>query len=469
MIESYAVYAIHIPSVVGMEREQTDNSSLPASTLPEKRGTIRKAVDDDSIKGTLIVRLVMSIDLWLSTPLPAEDELLRCGQACLSTLYERPDISLELARQKLHTWPYKDVPVCWRRMYEDAALRCLVKLPLNENFIDEAVRLLDTAIHLTGAPARSGLIQDVFDEAEKIMGNIAASEVPEQFCISVAREFEIRHPIPQYAATLSFETFQAHLDQLNTPLIMSGATSHWPAMQNWTSPSYWLKRTLGGRRLVPVEIGRQYTDDSWSQQILPFKEFLTNYVLEDYADTGYLAQYDLFAQIPKLRGDINVPDYCYCSPPKPQAAHSHVSQGGDAKGSEDKDEMTDPLVNLWLGPSGTKTPLHTDPYSNILCQVMGYKYVRLYAPSESEKLYPMGVDDNGVDMSNTASVDVKLARGTENSLKGEQQRDRFPLFEQAEFVEGIIRPGDCLYIPRGWWHYVEGLSVGASVSFWWNE
>ena len=28
--------------------------------------------------------------------------------------------------------------------------------------------------------------------------------------------------------------------------------------------------------------------------------------------------------------------------------------------------------SLWLGPEGTKTPLHRDPYSNLLCQVNVY-------------------------------------------------------------------------------------------------
>ena len=459
-----------------MGPEQSDESKLRSSMSVEKRGMKRKATEDDT-KWTFIARLIMSINIWLSSPISDGDDILRCGQGCLSTLRERPEIVLELARQKLHTWPYKDVPVCWRRMYEDAALWCVVKLPKKlgalkcegdgsvvENFIDEVVKLLDTAIHLTGAPARSELIRDIFDEFQGIMDSDATTEVPDQFSISVPEELQTGHPIQRHADALGLEDFQAHLDKLNTPIIMSGAILRWPAMQNWTSPSYWLKRTLGGRRLVPVEIGRQYTDDCWSQKILTFKDFLTKYMLEKSAETAYLAQYDLFAQIPKLKEDVRVPDYCYCSPPKPEPSDRNSSLE-----DEDDDEATDPLMNLWLGPAGTKTPLHTDQYSNILAQVMGYKYVRLYAPIESEKLYPMGGDENGVDMSNTASVDASLARTTASPTReAEKQRRIFPLFEQADFVEGILEPGDCLYVPRGWWHYVEGLSVGASVSFWWN-
>ena len=136
-------------------------------------------------------------------------------------------------------------------------------------------------------------------------------------------------------------------------------------------------------------------------------------------------------------------------------------------------QLDEPLLNAWLGPKGTKTPLHTDPYHNILCQVVGYKYVRLYPPSETPSLYPLGIDDKGVNMENTSRVDVSHFRS--RSLGGSTDLDAirvtgkmFPLFKDAKYQEAILGPGECLYIPLGWWHYVESLSTSFSVSFWWN-
>ena len=51
--------------------------------------------------------------------------------------------------------------------------------------------------------------------------------------------------------------------------------------------------------------------------------------------------------------------------------------------------------------------------------------------------------------------------------KKEMERE-FPGFLEAEYVEGVVGPGDMLYIPQGWWHFVRGLTPSFSVSFWWK-
>lgn len=137
-------------------------------------------------------------------------------------------------------------------------------------------------------------------------------------------------------------------------------------------------------------------------------------------------------------------------------------------------ELDQPLVNAWLGPSGTKSPLHTDPYHNILCQVVGYKYVRLYPPDDRDKLYPEGKNEAGVNMNNTSQVDIYHFRPGPDESTPEQDKIRklwqkkYPLFQFATYQEAILKPGECLYIPLGWWHYVEAFTPSFSVSFWWT-
>jgi len=270
---------------------------------------------------------------------------------------------------------------------------------------------------------------------------------------------------------------------------------------------------------VPIEIGRSYTDADWSQRIVTFREFMERYMLhvdptafsfppregqeaENPARTavGYLAQHDLFAQVQSLRADIAIPDYCYSEPPRAAAAagsNAGADQGGEG----------DVLVNAWFGPACTTTPLHTDPHHNVLAQVVGRKYVRLYGPAQTPRLYPRGTNELGIDMSNTSGVDLDEAmelledwrwdvpsdgesgtgknpetglhtiKGGQSSskdadLNGEVRLDdfkvRFPNFAEAEYLEGILSEGQCLFIPKGWWHYVRSLSSSFSVSFWWD-
>lgn len=44
--------------------------------------------------------------------------------------------------------------------------------------------------------------------------------------------------------------------------------------------------------------------------------------------------------------------------------------------------------------------------------------------------------------------------------------ERFPKFKDAKCVQGIVHPGDVLYLPPYWFHYVASLDTTVSVNFW---
>lgn len=110
-------------------------------------------------------------------------------------------------------------------------------------------------------------------------------------------------------------------------------------------------------------------------------------------------------------------------------------------------------VNAWLGPARTVTPLHTDPHHNLLCQVLGAKLVLLFAPDQAARLYPF---EAGL-TTNSSQVDARAPDAA-----------RFPTYAAAKGLRCRLDAGQALYIPPGWWHYVESLSPSASVSFWWR-
>lgn len=457
-----------------------------------KIGSIENGGDEHTTAGHLLhIAKFISRELEKTV---SNEQIQLCGLGPLKILDSHPDQVLDLAHQKLHTWPYKNVPMCWRRLYEDASLSKAVSMlreeseRINEAFwtmrtpakaesvrvssewLTELVTVLDRGITLTGAPGRAGLFEDVLQQLQNHIEDEQDESIPKVIDVprGWAPTFESQHKIPKSKKPVDFEAFQVYLNDTTSPIIIPGVMEAWPATSLWRNPSYLLRVTLGGRRMVPVEVGKSYLDAGWSQRMMPFKDFMKDFLLsKSPEDVGYLAQHDLFAQIPALKNDIAIPDYCYTSPPPPSKAAARTA-GLDSAG-----HLDEPMLNAWFGPKGTRTPLHTDPYHNILCQVVGYKYVRLYKPSERAKLYPCGEDDNGIDMSNTSQVDVSHWRTHiwDDRIDLDAQRAehlKFPLFGQAKYVEGILGPGESLYIPLGWWHYVESLSTSFSVSFWWN-
>lgn len=141
------------------------------------------------------------------------------------------------------------------------------------------------------------------------------------------------------------------------------------------------------------------------------------------------------------------PDYCILR-------RSDLANDVDAV-CDEQDEDEDIAVNAWFGPKGTVSPLHFDPKDNLLCQVVGAKYLRLYSPRESNKLYPV----DGL-LSNTSEVQVEAPE--------DETDTKYPRFREATYVECVLHAGEMLYIPPKYWHYVRSLSTSFSVSFWWE-
>ncbi|ODQ51990.1 Clavaminate synthase-like protein [Saitoella complicata NRRL Y-17804] len=284
------------------------------------------------------------------------------------------------------------------------------------SLIEHMDRVLATATKIS-----AGLIQS----AESSFECLDESSVP-----AILRYFD-------RVDELGIGEFQEHLLTRNTPLIITEAMQNWPAvyLESWSSFDYLLNVTSNGQRLVPVEIGDSYVSKDWTQKVMPFKEFLETYILNpDPPALAYLAQHDLFSQIPRLREDIRIPDYCY---------------------ADHETALEEPIVNAWFGPKGTVSPLHKDPYCNIFAQVAGYKYWKNFPESETENLYPRGEEDC-VDMSNTSQVDVD----------GAVDLEKYPKYAEAQYREGILGPGEMLFVPKGSWHFVKSLTPSYSVSFW---
>ncbi|PYH69616.1 putative JmjC domain protein [Aspergillus vadensis CBS 113365] len=427
----------------------------------------------------------------------------------------------------------------------------LIEVDPDAEWLTPTIHMLDKALIMTGAPLREALVLAVINALQGACpttkrNNLTKFEFPDGldpdelatplFSDDAAPTPEICFPIPRvsnlpmWGTSPSSPNFRDHARQKKTPLVITDAVNDWPAIStgSWASKEFWMHRTFGGRRLVPVEIGRSYTDEDWGQRLMPFKDFVGKYLdrdrhSDDAGPTGYLAQHDLFSHMPTLFKDFMHPDYIHIDAPKAEpGTPAYIRQQREEeerrrkleeeaisiqekekgpKSDADSDSSSchepdddGPHLNIWMGPSWTISPLHFDTYHNIYVQVVGEKYFRLYSPhTPLSQIHPKGKEpvvrrrpEDGqdphqytqnqhyheqeepelVDMSNTSQVD--LAAIEMSPAEADYWEELWPGFLDAEYVETVLKPGDMLYIPIGWWHYVRSLKGGIGVSFWWD-
>ncbi|KAH6895331.1 hypothetical protein B0T10DRAFT_477671 [Thelonectria olida] len=421
-----------------------------------------------------------------------------------------------LSTSKFYSYRYDRLPAIWRQIYADSLiletyhlllrpLQAVTSLP--ESVLDVVVEKLDRALITAGGGGRRPWLEKTMEMLEKIWISTSIYHEKERedeerpskrqrTHSRFDREFSAEEPFgrpslsskwacPRYSGWTmdQFEVYMNSNEGAPWPIVFTDLMSEWPALTDcpWKSPDYLLSKTLGGRRLVPVEIGRSYVDEGWGQELIQFRELLTRYVgipipetppsttqedavspppASSSSPTGYLAQHNLFQQIPSLRNDIHTPDFCWTNVPGHPLSPSHNQPPVDV-----------PQLNAWFGPARTITPLHTDGYHNLLCQAVGAKYLRLYPPSATKHMRRRS-PEHGVDMSNTSALDVGVLEGWDERPEGTSEEDVERMraaLEGVEYRECILEPGDTLVIPIGWWHYVRSLSVSFSVSFWWNQ
>ncbi|KAJ7349157.1 hypothetical protein DFH08DRAFT_864579 [Mycena albidolilacea] len=364
------------------------------------------------------------------------DDIAPCGDLYPALLQQLTEISTQHldsptdpgALDKIITDAHANLAatslLCWRRLHTDASiLSALVSPPL------EAIQKLDTAIIVSGA-AGEGRLDLILD----IIQHIQSEHSPPDTYVHNTSFVCPAPPAPAIAKNItaisclatppSVAAFQSRYH--GAPFILRGFAHDWPALNErpWGSIEY-LRSVAGPGRVVPVEVGRDYRTDDWSQKIISWDVFLDSLDVDD-AQPLYLAQHSLLMQFPDLRADIEVPDYVYASMPRPPGYPPPQN-----------DEQL--VINAWLGPKGTVSPAHTDPYFNFYVQVTGRKTVWMAPPHCATDLHATG---------NTAGVDVFGGEDIPGSMLAS------------------LGPGDVLYMPAGWWHAMRGESRSFSVSMW---
>jgi ribosomal protein L16 Arg81 hydroxylase len=212
----------------------------------------------------------------------------------------------------------------------------------------------------------------------------------------------------------------------NRPVVLQGLASQWKAMQLWT-PEYFSSRF--GDIQVEVVTGRE-SDPQHEYNLeqhktrLPMREYVRMVV-----EGGETNDYYLVAQ-----------NYLI-SRPEFQELYSHVT-GLD--GYLDEANVKG-RVRIWFGPKGTITRLHHDAAPVLIAQVYGHKQVKLISPFH---LRNVSTDGDWL-----CTLDLDHLDYTQS-----------PQMRNVDILEVVLEPGELLFIPLGWWHWVKGLDVTISLS-----
>ncbi|XP_020290969.1 lysine-specific demethylase 8-like isoform X2 [Pseudomyrmex gracilis] len=381
--------------------------------------------------------------------LHTSDKLLT-QEKWISTSITRVEACLDRTWETLNSGYWKDVPIEYRYCYSLCTVVKAILLELQykvtaDNLKDKEkekivlkniINQIDRGI-LLGAPLSSvpNLLTNIATKLNNCCIDSGATNIKEISINHEGTNFLISNNPERYFEKPSMETFYNKIFMPKFPAILTGCISHWKALTLWKNPDYLNK--IAGTRTVPIEIGSRYTEEDWTQHLVNFSEFLQNHIIASNSQIGYLAQHQLFEQIPELKEDFEIPEYCCFSD------------------TEDSDDVNSPEVdvNAWFGPANTLSPLHFDPKHNLLSQVFGYKRVILYSPAETDNLYP---------------YDTKLLNNTAQVDPVRPDYDKWPNFRKANGMTFYLKPGEMLYIPPKWWHHVTSLSPSFSISFWWN-
>jgi lysine-specific demethylase 8 len=111
--------------------------------------------------------------------------------------------------------------------------------------------------------------------------------------------------------------------------------------------------------------------------------------------------------------------------------------------------------NLWMSQAGNITPPHMDFVENLLTQVRGSKSVLLWDSSQWSNLY---INHFGQEHARQSPIDIT-----------KPDVSRFPLFSRARAIEGVMEPGDALFIPFGCIHCVRSDTFSLAVEYSWGN
>jgi hypothetical protein len=222
---------------------------------------------------------------------------------------------------------------------------------------------------------------------------------------------------------LSVKEFVRKYRSPGKPVVITGVMKSWKARSTWTFDFF---RDRYGSTSMDV-----YRFDNGNYrpnrlEVMALADFIDKTLRNDWETFPYYVRDDwkLFIRHRELLTDYMVPDYFF-----------------------DWFRLLPRFMRLiypriFIGPRGAITPLHHDIWGTHawLAQLVGRKRWILFSPDQRDLLYDYQVRPDQPDL------------------------QRFPLFRKAKPLECTIGPGDMIFVPSGWHHWVISLDPTISLT-----
>ncbi len=227
--------------------------------------------------------------------------------------------------------------------------------------------------------------------------------------------------IPTIEKITSDEFIQTYLKP-QKPVVIKNLTNNFPAGKKWTMD--YIKNFCGDVIVDVFDNRNSNKGSAFTQPDLKmlFSEYVTT-IVENKPTTLRMFLFNMFKCKPELRKDFPCPEFF----------------GG----------ILGKMGYMFFGAKGIKVRIHQDiDMSNVLLtQFQGKKKVVLVSPIYSDLLYRLPFNTHSlIDLDNPDFV-------------------KYPGLRYVELQECILEPGDSLFMPSGFWHYITYTDGGFSVSY----
>lgn len=218
-------------------------------------------------------------------------------------------------------------------------------------------------------------------------------------------------------------TFKKKYFNSKRPVLIKGFANEWEAKKKWDL-DYFLNLKEDREILL---LSENFIQDDNRYTKASFKKYIQ--MLKD-SETGkekvkeYLTTLNIFEYYPHLKSEVDFSLF--------------------------ENETKTNEVTAWIGPSGTISGFHADTANNMYAQIRGKKMFIICSADFNKQMYP---SDKHIFEAVASQVDI-------NNFDSE----RFPRFNDVTFIKAILEPGDVLYLPQKWWHYVQSLDPSISIS-----